>query len=294
MEKVSIVIPAYNHERYVVECLESTLATTYRRIELIFIDDGSSDKTFTIASKWLGSNEARYERIVCKTQENMGLINTLNLAISLCEGDYIALLASDDALTQNGIADRVEYLKQHPTLLAVFGRAIHIDEDSKEISINEEDHPSAHNLLNASKIALELIAKWYVPGPTLLVRRRIYSDHELGQYDSDLLFEDRDFYLRMLANNTLGFVNKNVAKYRVIGTSFSRDKEKAAALLYHRYRSEWKNIYLFGGKARWLLLIVALHSYLSFLRVKNPIIWILPQKVLQVLIRFSNSFQAVK
>lgn len=88
--KVSVIIPAYNHERFIGAAVESVLGQSHRDLELIVINDGSTDRTGEVVRSF------RDERIVYREQENRDAYNTLNRGLSMATGDYIAILNSDD------------------------------------------------------------------------------------------------------------------------------------------------------------------------------------------------------
>lgn len=95
---VSVVVPAFNHEEYVVECLQSIYDQTYKRIELIFVDDVSTDATLALARELFETPfQDRFERILVQTkQENSGAHDSINIGIEAAQGDYIAIINSDD------------------------------------------------------------------------------------------------------------------------------------------------------------------------------------------------------
>lgn len=98
-KKVSVIIPAYNAEKYIIACLESVYHQTYKNIEVILVDDGSKDNTYTIASEYLYGKE---NSIVFK-QENQGVCSARNKGIDLATGEYIMFLDSDDYMPDNAI-----------------------------------------------------------------------------------------------------------------------------------------------------------------------------------------------
>ena len=103
---VSILIPAYNAERWITETLESAISQTWQKKEIIVVDDGSSDKTFSIAKK--------HESVILKVirQENQGASTARNLALSHAQGDYIQWLDADDLLAQNKISRQLLELEK--------------------------------------------------------------------------------------------------------------------------------------------------------------------------------------
>jgi len=94
---VSILIPAYNSERWISEAIESALAQTWPKKEIIIVDDGSSDKTFSVANRYSSKN------LEVVTQKHSGASVARNKAFSLCQGDYIQWLDADDLLASNKI-----------------------------------------------------------------------------------------------------------------------------------------------------------------------------------------------
>jgi glycosyltransferase involved in cell wall biosynthesis len=99
---VSILIPAYNAENWVRECIESALSQTWSNKEIIIVDDGSRDNTFEIASAYGSKN------VKVVTQENSGACKTRNKALSLAQGDYIQWLDADDVLHPEKIAIQIK------------------------------------------------------------------------------------------------------------------------------------------------------------------------------------------
>ena len=99
-KRISVVIPAYNHERFIGAAVDSVLKQTWEDLELIVIDDGSSDRTGEIVKSYTDPRLSYYY------QENQDAFNTINRGMGLAEGDYIAILNSDDIYTE----DRLERL----------------------------------------------------------------------------------------------------------------------------------------------------------------------------------------
>ncbi|MDZ7957761.1 MAG: glycosyltransferase family A protein [Aulosira sp. DedQUE10] len=105
---VSIVIPLYNCEKYLAEALDSVFAQTYRPIEVIVVDDGSTDDSAKIAQT--------YPSVRYLYQSNQGAAIARNVGIALAEGELIALLDADDVWQPNKISLQVQYLNQYPQI----------------------------------------------------------------------------------------------------------------------------------------------------------------------------------
>lgn len=136
-ECVSILIPAYNHARFITETVQSLLDQTYPNIELIVVDDGSTDATFQTLIALKPQCEARFTRVHMETKPNEGTCKTLNRLISLARGDYISIIASDDLFLPNAIETEVNFLRQHPDYVLTVGDNILINNDSKRIGWTE-------------------------------------------------------------------------------------------------------------------------------------------------------------
>src|SRR5262245_60329647 len=105
---VSIIMPAYNGERFITQAIDSLLAQTYTYWELVVVDDGSTDATANVVSSF---DDPRIRYVA---QENRGQAAALNHGLRLAKGEYVTTLDVDDWLTTNSLADRVAFLKQHP------------------------------------------------------------------------------------------------------------------------------------------------------------------------------------
>ncbi len=110
---VSVLIPAYNHEKYVQKSIKSIISQTYRHIELIVLDDGSTDSTWTRIQELKLDCKQRFERTIFETQENRGTCLTLNRLIDLCspESSYVYIIASDDIADHTAIEKQVDFME---------------------------------------------------------------------------------------------------------------------------------------------------------------------------------------
>ena len=113
---VSVIIPCYNHGRYLANAIESVLTQNYDRIEIIVIDDGSVDDTAMVAKK--------YDQVIYYYQTNQGLSASRNRGIELSKGDFIVFLDADDWLLPNAIQLNLQKLQQHPEAALVSGAHI--------------------------------------------------------------------------------------------------------------------------------------------------------------------------
>src|SRR5574344_1018426 len=127
---VSVVIPAYNHEKYVKEAIYSIINQTYEKIELIIVDDGSKDSTWEKINELKEDCLKRFRNVIFESQENKGSCDTLNHLLDLAKGEYIYLIASDDIAKPNAIEKEVEFLINNADYALCVGDNEIIDSDN--------------------------------------------------------------------------------------------------------------------------------------------------------------------
>lgn len=113
---ISIIIPVYNVEKYLPQCLDSVIGQTYKNIEIICVNDGSTDGSLDILKKY----ERRSNRIKIITQKNEGLSSARNVGIKECTGDYIMFLDSDDWIDNKTCMYAYRYIKEYDVDIALW------------------------------------------------------------------------------------------------------------------------------------------------------------------------------
>lgn len=131
---VSVVIPCYNHEKFVQDCIQSVIDQTYENIELIIIDDGSKDNSVHKIQEMIPLCEERFSRFEFRYRPNKGLSSTLNEGLEWCNGKYFSAIASDDQMLRDKTLIQVKYLEEHPQVCAVMGAVNWIDSNSIIVS----------------------------------------------------------------------------------------------------------------------------------------------------------------
>ena len=116
---VSIIIPCYNSELFIIECLESCQIQTYRQIEIIVIDDGSTDKSTEIVNQFMVKNSDVNCRLLSK--ENKGASSARNTGIKESNGTFIQFLDADDILFKDKIQSQVDLINENKTCQLIVG-----------------------------------------------------------------------------------------------------------------------------------------------------------------------------
>lgn len=125
-EKVSIVIPVYNNEKYVEKCIESVCTQSYQDLEIILVDDGSTDSSGAICDRYAEQDS----RIIVLHQENGGVSNARNNGIDIATGEYLTFVDGDDYIGTDYIGDLVKCMKENQAQMVICGM--------KKISTNGE------------------------------------------------------------------------------------------------------------------------------------------------------------
>lgn len=128
---ISVLIPAYNHEKYVESCVKSVLEQDWPRIELVVIDDGSRDATWNILQSLRTDCEKRCERVEMVTQENQGTCVTLNRLCEKARGDFVALFASDDMYLPGALSAMAAKMMNDESIGLVVGQCELMDGSGK-------------------------------------------------------------------------------------------------------------------------------------------------------------------
>ena len=197
---VTVVIPSYNHGNYIEQCLLSIIKQDYKRIELIIIDDGSTDSTISEINSMKKQLQQRFERFVfVDKKQNEGICTTINRGIRLAMGEYIKPFASDDVMVKSAISKLVSFLEQNPMCDIVYSEGFNIEAEnlSNGIFNREEMSPlsSTFKFLSGNNLFSELVKlEGTTPIISSLIRKSCFN--EVGLFDEKLLAEDVDFFLR--------------------------------------------------------------------------------------------------
>lgn len=202
---VSVVIPCYNHEQFVQDCIQSVIDQTYKNIELIIIDDGSKDRSVEKIKEMIPVCKERFTRFEFRYRLNRGLSATLNEALEWCRGEYFSALASDDIIVENKIKTQVTYLTYNLNCIAVFGGIIEIDTNGLQLG-------SRIRKISSYTFDQIFMLEHELPAPTQMIRTKVLRD--VGGYDCDIKIEDWYMWLKLAEYGELNYLPIVFAKYR--------------------------------------------------------------------------------
>ncbi len=203
---VSILVPSYNHSKYIKKCIDSIVNQNYDNYELIVIDDGSTDNSPEILSEL----QKKYG-FYLEFNKNQGLVKTLNRGLKeIAKGKYFAICASDDFWLPNKLILQVKFLEKNPNYAMVYGKVKVIDENDNFLKVKTE---YANRNLKGGDIFKELLLLEFHPPVNCLYRCNIVR--EIGFFKENIWAEDFDMNLRIANQYAIGYINEYLFYYRV-------------------------------------------------------------------------------
>ncbi len=222
MPAVSVVVTAYNAERWIEETIRSVLAQTWRDLELVVVDDGSTDATAQIVKRY--GAPVRYLH-----QENQGQPAARNAGIRAARGRYVAFLDADDLWLPTKLERQMSLFEDDPDLAWCYTDAFLFDSKTGRTM----QTASQANSLHEGDILRPLLLANFIASPTPVVRRDVFE--EVGYFDQAPAVrggggEDWDMWLRIAARHPIGLVRAPLAKYRLHHTSMTQAMDLDHAL----------------------------------------------------------------
>lgn len=192
---VSIIMPAYNTEKYISQAIDSILNQTYKNFEFIIVDDGSTDNTCSIIMDYAKKDN----RIIIVKRKNMGIVQSLNDAIRLSRGEYIARMDSDDIANIERIEKQVEYMNNHPDIY-LLGTNFNLlyEEDMSEASRKRYAgmHQRSKECIDKKNVFLSINEAQKFIHPSVMYKKEVFEI--VGMY-KEFYMEDIELYFRIAA-----------------------------------------------------------------------------------------------
>ncbi|MEO1653523.1 MAG: glycosyltransferase [Bacteroidota bacterium] len=210
-ELISVIMPAYNAEKFIGEAIESVLAQTYTHFELIVINDGSKDGTLDIIKKYA----AQDDRIKVIDQENKGVPGTLNVGVDAAQAEIIARMDSDDIMFPQRLEVQYNFLKNNPEVTMSSCHAYYINEKGKVTGVQKyPGYDSVAQFKESFKRDHIVIVNH--PG-FITYKKAILA---VGKYRDYPAAEDLDMFTRMAENGEICVIPPDILlKFRIHGSS---------------------------------------------------------------------------
>ena len=234
-EKVSIIVPMYNAEKFIGKTIESVLAQTYQNWEMLIMNDVSTDNSLAIVSMYAKKDE----RIkIVNTEKNVGVVKGRNFLIDLASGKYIAFLDADDYWHNEKLEKQIKFMKEKNASISCteYTRVKENEEKINDVIIKEEI--SYNDMLKNNYLGCLTV---------------IYDANKIGKRYFKELEKNEDYvlWLEIVKDvNTIYGLKENLAYYRVLDNSRSSNKVKTAKVRWEIYRkieklSLLKSLYYF-------------------------------------------------
>ncbi len=256
---VSIILPTYNGEKYIVDAIESIIGQTYEKFELIIINDASTDKTLEIISRY-AKKDARIK--IINNIKNMKLPKSLNIGFGQAKGEYYTWTSDDNIYHPTAIEKMKNVLDQNSNVGFVFARQEYIDDNGKKIRNSKKPRK------------LDWIYVTNFVGGCFLYKQEV--DHKLNGYDEGrFLVEDYDFVLRAYKSYEFMYLADVLYGYRCHSDSLTSNRaidvrRKTIELLSDQYADMdnvgKKNCILRGISKNYILLS---NLYLRQIRIEK-------------------------
>jgi glycosyltransferase involved in cell wall biosynthesis len=268
---VSIIIPAYNVESYIKNAIESALNQTYKNIEIIVVDDGSTDNTKKIIEPYFKSGKIKYIY-----QHNKGLSSARNTGIKTAQGEYVALLDSDDEFLPEKIEKQVGFLEARPDCDICYCDIWHFQESSPDqlLKIN-------YKYYSGKEVFKNLLKKNFINPLSVVFRRKVFD--KFGYFNENYRrSEDWEYWLGSSYRGTIFcFLPEILAKHRLGMATHLQDfksepimwkttlkifkdlEEKMPAEEKKKYKMKFK---IFRYQLRYLWALLLSQRLLSFFR----------------------------
>jgi len=225
---VSIIIPNYNHARFIGDAIQSVLDQTYEDYEIIVVDDGSTDNSREIVEKF--GNKVHYI-----WQENQGLPGARNTGLKAAVGEVVALLDADDQYEPDYLEELVSFLETNPEVDVVYCRARFMDENGKLL-------PQLTGAPVPPNRFYDQLLKAVFMTPNCVVAYR-YCYEQVGLFDTSIPIGEGDMWFHFAERYNVVGVDKVLARYRVVNDSMSSINplpmlDSSLAVLQKRYGLE--------------------------------------------------------
>lgn len=209
MNRVTVFIPVYNAEKYLRETLESILNQSYVDFELLIIDDGSTDDSINIINSF---NDSRINLI--KNEKNMGLPYTRNLALSIVNTEYLALMDADDICDRDRLKLQVEFLDKNKEIEVVGSDFQMFFPNGKAIYVKTPTNPDY--------IRAYLMLNICIANPSVMIRKEFLTKNNIKYREEYFACQDYSLWIDIVKLGKISNINKCLLRYRSGHDNISR------------------------------------------------------------------------
>lgn len=211
---VSIICLCYNHERFLSEALESVIAQTYPNLEIIVVDDNSTDSSIQIIQEYIRKHP---QLKFISTCQNLGNTKAFNMGWLASRGEFIIDFATDDVLMPDRVEKQVKaFAKLDMSYGIIYSDAEYINDRSERLYYHSEKYKPAPD----GNVFTQILERYFICPPTMMIRRIVLE--ELSGYDETLTYEDFDFWVRSARNWKYSYLPEVTTQRRLHQQSLSQ------------------------------------------------------------------------
>lgn len=215
---VSVVIPTYNRAKYLKDAIASVLEQDYQHIELIVVDDGSTDNTKEIVHQF---TENEHIKITYIYQSNQGAQAARNKGYELAKGEYLVFFDSDDLWKKEKLSKQILFLEAHPDYGMVYSNCDFIQNGENKDDFFTIEKPYSGEIFE------QLILANFIPSQTPMLRKSVFEKSErFDESLSKLSGQDWDLWLNLSLITKIGYVDEILASYRLHESNMTGNPER--------------------------------------------------------------------
>ena len=238
---VSIIIPCYNGEQFIDSSIASVYEQDYPNVELIIVDDGSTDKSKDIICSWIDKFCAKGWKLQYVYQDNQGIGAAVNTGLKYVSGDYLTLLDADDRFLPASLKLRAMFLEDHPDYSGVRSNGWRVEGSGRSLFVTDEKEKMISDLFSA--LTEGKTNNW---AGTYLIRTTVLFD----------VYPDRNIYPSRAGQNfqlllpvayrrKFGFIDEPLMEYNLRENSLSQVSSLDARFEFNMRNAEgWRDIYI--------------------------------------------------
>lgn len=206
---VSIIIPCYNAEKFIAQTIQSVLNQTYRPIELLVVNDGSTDNSLSVIKSFDSSE------LIIIDKQNSGVSDSRNIGISNAKGEYISFLDADDLWDADNLEMKVNYLEQNLSHVLVYSSVTEFNsENGNKNFVHGSDYHATESLIHFKPLI-------HCPAAALIRKKSIENS---GTFDTALSTSaDWEMWLRLSLEGPFGYLSTSLVKYRIHANQMHRN-----------------------------------------------------------------------
>lgn len=267
---ISVIVPVYNHEHYVADTINSIINQTFSNIELIVINDGSTDNSYQVVMEMEQQCNKRFSNFVCIDKDNEGAVKTLNQGIRIAQGEYIYIIASDDLAEPDALEILFTFLSENSDYALAVGGNVIIDDNGVECFWNKDRElvyskdqsyfMSFDDFLRKSASNVDFFSEEFGRYDNLLIGNHIPNGYlldkktvvECGGYVGDGVLEDLNLMLQISKRKKFKFIDKPLFRYRWHATNSIKNTVKIGQAQHKTIMQERDYCFTHGYISLWI------------------------------------------